>query len=119
MTATKSETISPPKTKEKKSQRKKSAPRPIPRYNVVLLDDNDHTYEYVIEMLMQLFGHSRIMAFKMACEVDFTGRVIVYTTSKERAEFKRDQIHAYGPDWRLPHSEGSMSAIIEPAEAEI
>ena len=35
----------------------------------------------------------------MACEVDTTGRVIVDTTTKERAELKRDQIHAYGPDW--------------------
>jgi ATP-dependent Clp protease adaptor protein ClpS len=114
----KTETISPPKIKEKKSKKGKSIPKLIPRYNVILLDDNDHTYEYVIEMLMQLFGHSQLKAFKMACEVDFTGRVIVYTTSKERAEFKRDQIHAYGPDWRIPHCQGSMSAIIEPAEPE-
>jgi hypothetical protein len=26
------------------------------------------------------------------------------------AEFARGQIHAYGPDWRLPHSMASMSA---------
>lgn len=30
--------------------------RLIPPYNVVLLDDNDHTYEYVIEMLRAVFG---------------------------------------------------------------
>ncbi len=30
--------------------------RMLPRYNVVLLDDNDHSYEYVIRMLKQLFG---------------------------------------------------------------
>lgn len=112
------ETITPVKPKEKKAGKKKPSSRLIPRYNVVLLDDNDHTYEYVIEMLTQLFGHSRLKAFKMACEVDFTGRVIVYTTTKERAEFKRDQIHGYGPDWRIPRCQGSMSAIIEPAEPE-
>jgi ATP-dependent Clp protease adaptor protein ClpS len=43
-------------------------------------------------------------------------RVIVDTTSLERAELKRDQIHAYGPDPRLPRCAGSMSATIEPAE---
>ena len=30
----------------------------IPRYHVVLLDDNDHTYEYVVEMLTKIFCHS-------------------------------------------------------------
>ena len=118
MNVMETETITLPGTKEKKATRKKSTPKLIPRYHVVLLDDNDHTYEYVIEMLSQLFGHSRATAFKMACEVDFTGRVIVYTGSKERAEFKRDQIHGYGADWRIPRCQGSMSAILEEAEPE-
>ncbi len=90
----------------------------IPRYHVILWDDNDHTYDYVIEMLMKLFGHSQETAYRMAVEVDTYGRVIVDTTSKERAELKRDQIHAYGADWRIPHCKGSMSATIEPAEDE-
>lgn len=88
----------------------------IPRYHVILLDDNDHTYEYVIEMLMKVFGHSRELAYSMATEVDRAGRVIVDTTTKERAELKRDQIHSYGADWRIEHCRGSMSAIVEPAE---
>jgi ATP-dependent Clp protease adaptor protein ClpS len=84
-------------------------------WHVVLLDDDDHTYDYVIEMLGKIFGHSLQTAYRMACEVDTTGRVIVDTTSLERAELKRDQIHAYGRDWRLERSQGSMSAILEPA----
>jgi ATP-dependent Clp protease adaptor protein ClpS len=88
----------------------------LPRFNVVLLDDNDHTYEYVIEMLMKVFGHSNELAYQMACEVDRAGRVIVETTTRERAELKRDQIHSYGADWRISHCRGSMSAIVEPAE---
>jgi len=86
----------------------------IPRYNIVLLDDNDHTYEYVIEMLSHLFGHSMEVAYQMAVTVDRTGRVIVDTTHRERAELKRDQIRAYGPDWRILHSKASMGAVIEP-----
>jgi len=88
----------------------------VPKYHVVLLDDNDHTYDYVIEMLVDIFGHSTDTAYGMACEVDKRGRVIVETTHLERAEFKKDQIHAYGPDWRMPRCKGSMSAIVEPAE---
>jgi ATP-dependent Clp protease adaptor protein ClpS len=94
----------------------RSLTRLIPRYHVVLLDDNDHTYEYVIEMLVKLFRHGAEAAFRMACEVDRDGRSIVYTTNREQAEFKRGQIHGYGADWRLPRSKGSMSADIEPAD---
>ncbi len=90
--------------------------RTMPRWHVVLLNDDDHTYEYVIEMLMKLFSHDLETAFRMACEVDKSDRVVVDTTSKERAELKRDQIHGYGADWRLARSAGSMSAEIEPAE---
>ena len=86
-----------------------------PMWNVVLLNDDDHTYEYVIRMLGALFHHSREKAYAMAKEVDTTGRVIVLTTGKEQAEFKRDQIHAYGKDDLIERCAGSMSAIIEPA----
>ena len=90
--------------------------KPAPLWHVVLLDDDDHTYEYVIEMLQALFYHDLEVAYRMACEVDAEGRVIVDTTTRERAELKRDQIHGYGADPRLERSKGSMSAVIEPAE---
>lgn len=105
-----------PKKTEKQRTRKETKPIHIPQYHVILLDDDDHTYAYVIEMLGAVFGHSRARAFLMACEVDAAGRVIVDTTTKERAELKRDQVHAYGADWRIPHCKGSMSAIVEPVE---
>lgn len=88
----------------------------VPQYNVVLLDDDAHTYDYVIEMLGDVFGHDVATAYRMACKVDAEGRVIVDTTHLDRAELKRDQIHAYGADWRMLNSRGSMSAEIEPAE---
>jgi ATP-dependent Clp protease adaptor protein ClpS len=87
-----------------------------PPYNVVLLNDDDHTYQYVIVMLQELFGYPPEKGFQMAEEVDRTGRVIVLTTTKEHAELKQDQIHAYGPDpWSSKDCKGSMTAIIEPA----
>lgn len=103
-------------TKPAPATKPSNKPRQLPPYNVVLLDDNDHTYEYVIEMLRSLFGHSEQQSFKMAEEVDSNGRVIVLTTHKEKAELKRDQIHAFGTDHRIASCKGSMSAIIEPAE---
>ncbi len=87
-----------------------------PPYHVVLLNDDDHTYEYVILMLKDLFGYPEEKGYLLAKEVDTCGRAIVCTTTLERAELKRDQIHAYGPDPRIPRCAGSMQAIIEPAE---
>ncbi|MFG0283090.1 MAG: ATP-dependent Clp protease adaptor ClpS [Phycisphaerales bacterium JB039] len=85
-------------------------------WNVVLLNDDDHTYEYVIRMLGDLFGAPRPQAFKLARTVDSQGRAIVATTHRELAELKRDQIHGYGRDPLLAESAGSMTATIEPAE---
>jgi ATP-dependent Clp protease adaptor protein ClpS len=90
--------------------------RMLPPYHVILLDDDDHTYDYVIEMLTRLFHIDRQRAYGMACEVDSAGRVVVFTGPLEQAELKQDQIHSYGRDWRLERSVGSMSAIIEPCE---
>ena len=47
-------------------------------------------------------------------EVDSRGRVIVLTTTREHAELKRDQIHAYGKDSAMANCSGSMSSSIEP-----
>jgi ATP-dependent Clp protease adaptor protein ClpS len=107
-----------PATATKPAPVRKSKPttQKLPPYNVVLLDDDDHSYQYVIEMLGKIFAHPEQKAFQMAKEVDSTGRVIVLTTHKERAELKRDQILAYGPDALIASSTVSMRAIIEPAE---
>jgi ATP-dependent Clp protease adaptor protein ClpS len=86
-----------------------------PPYNVILLNDDDHTYDYVIRMLKELFAYPEEKGFQLADQVHRAGRAIVLTTTLEHAELKRDQIHAYGPDPLLERCKGSMSAMIEPA----
>ena len=102
-------TVTQPETRET------TRDQPVPLYRVVLLDDDDHTYDYVIEMLQKLFIFTLDEAWRHAEEVDRTGRTILLTCELAQAEFARDQIHAYGPDWRLPRSKGAMSAVVEPA----
>ncbi|MGC3969840.1 MAG: ATP-dependent Clp protease adaptor ClpS [Pirellulales bacterium] len=86
-----------------------------PRYHVVLWNDEDHTYEYVIVMLHELFGHQPEKGFQIAQEVDLRGKAVVLTTTMEHAELKRDQIKAYGKDPGIKACKGSMSASIEAA----
>ena len=97
------------------TQTKPAPPPPEPLWNVILLDDDEHTVDYVIQMLGAIFGHSPDLALKMAKEVDGTGRVIVATVHKELAELRQEQIHEYGPDPDVKDCPGSMRADIEPA----
>ncbi|MEN6449733.1 MAG: ATP-dependent Clp protease adaptor ClpS [Thermoguttaceae bacterium] len=100
------------KPRERAEQRTKRQPP----YHVILWNDDDHTYEYVIFMLMKLFGYPIEKGFLIAEEVDTRGRVIVLTTTREHAELKRDQIHAFGKDELIANCKGSMKATIEAAE---
>lgn len=87
----------------------------VPRYHVLLWDNDNHTYDYVEQMLRELFGYKPEQCLKIATAVDNEGKAIVITTTLEHAELKRDQIHAYGDD-KFSGTKGSMWATIEPAE---
>jgi ATP-dependent Clp protease adaptor protein ClpS len=104
----------PPATLPTTGTTKHTRDQHAPLYNVVLLNDDDHTAEYVIEMLEKLFAIAAPEAWKHVVEVDSTGRTIVMTCDLQAAEFGRDQIHAFGADRRIAQCKGSMSAIVEP-----
>ena len=82
-----------PETKDKKR------PKQQPPYAVIVHNDDDHTYEYVIEVLQKVCGHDFQQAFVLTRAVDQTGRAVVWTGPKEVAELKRDQIRGFGPDF--------------------
>lgn len=109
--------VDKPKRKPKRSQKAKR--KRLPLYHVVLWDDDEHTYEYVVRMMKDLFGHQEETGFLIASAVDHAGKAIVLTTHLELAEMKRDQIHAYGPDDLIDgECSGSMWATIEKVETE-
>ena len=89
--------------------------RRLPPYNVVILNDEEHTFPYVIEMLIKLFRHPLPKAEELTLRIHTSGRAIVYTTHKELAELKRDQVIAYGPDPRMKASKGPLRCYVEPA----
>jgi len=107
-----------PKSRERRRLGERRKPKHQPRYSVVLWNDDDHTYAYVVAMMMELFGYPREKGYQIAKAVDTEGRAVVITTTKEHAELKRDQIHAYGKDRSIEACKGSMWATIEPVEEE-
>ena len=72
----------------------------------MILNDEEHTFPYVIEMLMKLFRHDLPKAEELTWRIHTTGRAVVYTTHKELAEMKRDQVIAYGADPLSANSKG-------------
>lgn len=102
--------VAEPKKKDERKQRE------VPRYNVLLWDSDAHSFKYVERMLKELFGHTSEQCHKMAETVDTQGKVIVFTTTKEHAELKRDQIQAYGKDDTIKGCTGSMHSTIESVE---
>ncbi len=89
-----------------------------PPYHVVILNDEEHTFEYVIELLTKLFGHPLATAEELTLRIHHTGRAIVLTTHREKAELKREQVLAYGPDPRMSISKGPLGCYIEPAPSD-
>ena len=85
------------------------------RYHLLLHDSDDHSYEYVIEMLGAIFNYSREKAFALASLIDGNGKGIVETSDYDTVSRHQNQIHAYGPDPRIPHCKGPLSATIEEA----
>jgi ATP-dependent Clp protease adaptor protein ClpS len=91
-------------------------PKRQPKYNVLLWDDDQHSYEYVIEMMQKVFGHSSGKSLRIAFEVDHHGVAVCLTTTFEHAELKCQQILSFGRDHLIATSVGSMKSTIERVE---
>jgi len=103
------------RTAPKEETDRETRTRRQPPYHVIILNDEEHTFEYVIELLVKIFGHSLTIAEALTWRVHTTGRAIVLTTHKELAELKCEQVLSYGPDPRMSISKGPIGCYIEPA----
>jgi ATP-dependent Clp protease adaptor protein ClpS len=107
-------TLSAPKSK----RARETATKRQPPYHVIIENDEEHSFEYVIELLAKIFGHPRAKGEELAWTIHSQGRAVVLTTHKELAELKRDQVIAYGPDPRMSISKGPLSCYIEAAPSD-
>jgi ATP-dependent Clp protease adaptor protein ClpS len=101
-----------PRTEEQTETRR------LPPYHVVILNDEEHTFDYVIDLLGKVFAHGRATAEELTWRIHNSGRAVVYTTHKEKAELKREQVLAWGPDPRMSVSKGPLGCYIEPAQSD-
>jgi ATP-dependent Clp protease adaptor protein ClpS len=100
--------------KTKPRSKRGTRTRRIPPYHVILLNDDDHSMEFVVEVLQKALGASEDKAILLMHEAHTSGRAIVWTGTKEVAELKAEQIqtfHEIRPNKNL----GPLGVSIEPA----
>jgi ATP-dependent Clp protease adaptor protein ClpS len=114
-----SQALLPPAPANHSQSRPKKLPptaKREPNYHVIVWNDEEHTFDYVIEMLVKICKHSLAKAYDVTWQIDHLGKGIACTCHRELAELKRDQIIHYGADAHLSDAKPtSMRATIEPA----
>jgi ATP-dependent Clp protease adaptor protein ClpS len=87
-----------------------------PQYHLVLLNDDIHTYQYVITMLRDVFGIPTPRGYALAHQIDEQGRAVVFIGSLDRVNDKRKQVLEYGPDkWATSKTVQPLAVVIEKA----
>ena len=98
-----------------RKKRLSGKPKKLPPYAVVVLNDDLHTFNYVIETFKKVFGYPSMKCVLLATAIHFRGRSIVWSGSKEVAELKRDQIRSAGPDFHASTKVAfPLGVVIEP-----
>ncbi|HLG73095.1 MAG TPA: ATP-dependent Clp protease adaptor ClpS [Chloroflexota bacterium] len=77
----------------------------LPPYNVVLHNDDVHTFDEVARALNKVIGVSLKRGYELADIVHNKGNAIVATCRKEQAELYRERLEGY-----------KLTVTIEPAE---
>jgi ATP-dependent Clp protease adaptor protein ClpS len=100
----------------KPKSREQTQTRRIPPYNVILENDDHHSFGFVVEVLCKALGYTQVRAFELTSTAHHTGRAVVWTGPREVAELKADQIRTFHEiresDQR---SLGPLGCTIEPA----
>jgi ATP-dependent Clp protease adaptor protein ClpS len=88
----------------------------VPPYHVVLENDDYHSFEFVVHVLIKALGYAKERAFQLMLQAHNSGRAVVWTGPKEVAELKADQIRTFR-EIRQPDnvSLGPLDCAIEPA----
>ena len=87
-----------------------------PRFHLILLSDDTHSYEYVIGLLQEEFGLPVEKAFALTRAIDENGRAVVFTGSRDEVDLMQYRVLIAGSDPALPTSTGPLRVLVEEAE---
>jgi ATP-dependent Clp protease adaptor protein ClpS len=89
--------------------------RRVPPYNVILLNDDYHSFEFVMGVLRKVFGYAEERCFQLTFEAHTAGRAIVWTGPREVAELKVEQISTFHEVRPGGLDFGALGCSVEPA----
>jgi ATP-dependent Clp protease adaptor protein ClpS len=102
------------KTRPKPSSQTKT--RLLPPYNVILENDEYHSMEFVVSVLVQALNCTAHKAVQLMLQAHNTGRAIIWTGAKEVAELKIEQISTFHETRESDGVKlGPLSCVLEPA----
>jgi len=82
-----------------------------PHWHVMLLNDDYHTFPFVIMILVKIFKKKIEEAVELTYQIHEKGQAIATTCSKERALLYQEQVTSVKEG-----DKGAIRCIIEPAE---
>lgn len=86
-----------------------------PPYAVIVHNDDDHTYEYVVELFGKVFRYDRNKCHTLAMEIHYKGKSLVWSGSLEVAELKQEQLQSGGKDhYSARNVDYPLNVTIEP-----
>jgi ATP-dependent Clp protease adaptor protein ClpS len=97
-------------TEEKASQRV----RRLPPFHVILVNDDHHSQEFVVDVLCTALGFRPEKAYHVMIEAHTRGKSVVWTGPKEVAELKAEQIQTFH-ETRGGAKLGPLGVVLEPA----
>lgn len=100
----------------KPRSREETSTRRVPPYNVILENDDYHSFEFVVAVLRKSLGFNQERALQLTLLAHHTGRAVVWTGPKEVAELKVDQIRTFHEERPSDGARlGPLGCCIEPA----
>jgi ATP-dependent Clp protease adaptor protein ClpS len=97
-------------------EREETKTRRVPPYNVILENDDFHSFEFVVETLMKVLRCDEQRAYVLTLQAHTSGRAVIWTGPKEVAELKCEQVRSV-PEVRDSDGAqlGPLACTIEPA----
>lgn len=104
-----------PEIRVKTKHRDRTKTRRVPPYILILENDDLHSMEFVVEVLVKTLGYAQKRCVQLMMQAHSAGRAIVWTGPKEVAELKADQIQTFHEIRAGGRDLGPVGCTIEPA----
>ena len=102
--------------KTRTKPQEKTRVRRVPPYNVILENDDKHSFDFVVEVLSKALGYAKERSWQLTMQAHLSGRAVVWTGPKEVAELKADQIRSFHETASPTGANlGPLGCFIEPA----